>query len=104
MTKEIIGNPNEWHIEVYPRSAGDFGCASISSIRYDKGEAEQLQKEIENSIKRHIDRVRFTNVVYDSFICLGCNAYGETKKECEENCECDIEDIKNKLNNPSIKN
>lgn len=35
---EVVGNPNNWHIEVYPRSAGNFGYCSISSIKYNNRE------------------------------------------------------------------
>lgn len=79
-------NYNNWHIEVTPKTAGDFGGISISSIEYDKKEAESLQQEIEVNILRHIDRVSHTRVVYESYICSGCDTDYETEKEADDCC------------------
>lgn len=84
----IIGNPNDWVIEVEPKCAGDYGFASISSIRYTSDEAKDLQREMQSDIERHIDRVRYTRVVYNSYICEDCNASGDSEKEVKAECSC----------------
>ncbi len=84
MFNKIIGNPNDWHIEVYPKRAGDFGFCSISSVKYDAREAEVLADDIEEQINRHVDRVGHCRMIYDSYICLRCNTQYDTKKEAEE--------------------
>lgn len=89
MEKEIkkpIGNPNDWHIEVTPKRAGDFGSCSISSIQYDTKEAESLAKEMIDEIKRHVDRVSSCSMVYESWICPDCKDYFETYEEAK-NCK-----------------
>lgn len=83
---KVIGNPNNWHIEVYPKRAGDFGFASISSIKYDSKEAEDLAREIEQEIKRHVSGVSSCQMIYESWICVECENEFDTKKEAE-NCE-----------------
>jgi hypothetical protein len=86
---KIIGNPNDWEIVVEPKRAGDYGFASISSIRYSHDEAEDLQSEMRADIERHIDRVRYTSVKYNSYYCDDCGAYGDNKAEAEEACTCE---------------
>jgi hypothetical protein len=78
---KVIGNPNNWHIEVYPRSAGNFGYYSISSIKYNTKEAENLASDMQDEIKRHTNDVSGTRMVYDSFICLKCENEFDTEKE-----------------------
>lgn len=80
-------NPNDWHIEVYPRRAGDFGGISMSGIKYTEKEAENLQVDIQNEIRRHINGVANTSVVYDGWLCEECENEYSTKKEAEECCK-----------------
>lgn len=85
---KVIGNPNDWHIEVYPKRAGDFGFCSISSIKYDTVGAENLASDMEDNINRHVDGVSGCSMVYDSWICVECNVNFDTRKEAE-NCTHD---------------
>ena len=78
-----IGDPNNWHIEVYPKRAGDFGFCSMSSVKYDKKEAEDLAKEIEENIDRHIDGVQGCSMIYDGWTCPVCENYFDTKEEAK---------------------
>ena len=84
--KKPIGNPNNWHIEVYPKRAGDFGFASLSSIKYDTKEAEDLARDMQDEIKRHVDRVAGCSMIYESWICPECENEFDTYKEAE-NCD-----------------
>lgn len=82
----IKPDPNNWHLEIFPRSAGDFGSCSISSIQYDEREARDAQRDMENAINRHVDRVRHINVVYDGYLCE-CGNYFDNKQDAEECCK-----------------
>jgi hypothetical protein len=87
--KNVIGDPNEWHIEITPRRAGNFGSCSISSIKYRPREAEELAIEMKEQIKRHVDNVSYiSDIVYESFICTECDSNYETR-ESAENCDCE---------------
>jgi hypothetical protein len=78
-----IPNPNGWHIVVVPRNAGDFGFVSMSGVKYTPKEAEDLQDEITNEIKRHIDNISHCSVEYTGFVCSECGSFME---ELEEKC------------------
>jgi rubrerythrin len=92
-------DPNGWHIEVYPRSAGDFGFASMSGIRRDAREAGYMQREMQEQIERHVDnlpsRGARTQVVYDSWSCGECGYSFSTKSLADECCDdgCDDEEV-----------
>jgi len=79
-------NENAWHIEVCPRSAGNYGGFSISGIEYSESEAVNLQNDIMHEIKRHVNDISQCNVVYDGFICECGNEY-ETFIEAENCCK-----------------
>lgn len=79
-------NPNDWHVKVFPRRAGDFGHLSLSSIQYTDSEAQRLQKDMAADIKRHIDNVAGTRVEYDSYVCECGNSY-DTESEANECCD-----------------
>ncbi len=81
---EVVGNPNDWHIEVYPRRAGDFGYCSISSIKYSQKEAENLANDMISEIERHVDGVSGTRMIYESYICMKCGNQFENEKEALE--------------------
>ena len=80
-------NYNDWHINVYPKSAGDFGFGSISSVEYTENEAKILQSDMQDSISRHTDEVRHTSVEYDSWLCGECGNAQSTKEQANECCE-----------------
>ncbi len=81
------GDPNNWHIEVYPRNAGNFGICSISGIYYDDNQCEILSRDIMDEIKRHVNDVQGTYLVFDSFLCTKCGNHFNTSKEAEDCCK-----------------
>lgn len=89
MNKNMSSKPNynNWHIEVIPRQAGDFGFCSISSFKYTESQAKNLQSNIINNIKRHVDGIDSCNVIYESWFCDKCGEYYDDKKDAE-NCKC----------------
>jgi hypothetical protein len=64
-------DPNYWHIIVTPRIGSQY--TSIKPNLSDN-DAVSLQKEIMESIKRHVDSIEDLEVVYDSFICSECES------------------------------
>ena len=52
-------------VEVEPISAGNFGWASMSGVYYTERELESLSKDIVSQIKKHVDRVGSTRVVWE---------------------------------------
>lgn len=84
--KKPIGNPNNWHIEVYPKRAGNYGSVSISSVKYDTKEAEDLARDMQYEIKRHINGVAGCSMIYESWICQECQNEFNTYEEAE-NCD-----------------
>jgi len=81
----IKPDPNNWHIEVYPRRAGQFSGCSISGMKYSDSEADRLQKDIMEQIRWHVDDINSSNVIYDGYVCQCGNEY-ETKEEAENCC------------------
>ncbi len=91
-----------FRIEVTPRSAGDFGFASVSGMQRSEAEAERLCEDIAEQIRRHVDelpsrhmsRQRGVYVMWDSKpICSHCGSAwteegpyngGCCDKDCEE--------------------
>lgn len=68
-----------FRVEVYARSPGDFGFGFISGFRRSETEWEQECKEIASQIERHVDglpsRGAKTTVVWDAIdICEHCGA------------------------------
>lgn len=84
----IIGNPNDWSIQVIPKRAGEFGSSSIGFIEYSKQEAEQLMEEMQEAIKRHVDKVKNTYAEYNSYICTECEERFITRIDADShNCK-----------------
>jgi len=79
-------NWNNAYLEVYSRGAGDFGYFSMSGVKY---EDSRHLEEMEEQIKRHVNRVGSVNILFDGceWICGKCGDEFETKEEAE-NCHC----------------
>lgn len=71
------------YLIVYPRAAGDFGWASISSIEYDD---DRHLLEMKRQIERHVDNVQQARIAYDTWQCSKCGAQYETYDEAERCC------------------
>lgn len=65
-------------VEVYPRSPGDFGFASIGGMSRSEQEELRLCEEIAQQIRRHVDELpsrgnRGVDVVYETeTVCSHC--------------------------------
>lgn len=84
-----------FHVRVEPRSKGDFGFATISSIQYTPKEEEEACEEMVREIKRHVDRVGYIGVEYDAEqVCEFCGAQW-TEDDDNYNGGCCSQDIEN---------
>ena len=87
MSKEIIGNPDQAYLKVYPRRAGQFGGISISSIKWeDTNHLDDMQEQI----KRHVDDYGGSQIDYDAWLCPDCKCSYWEKEEAEE-CDCEVQ-------------
>ena len=78
-------NYDLWHLKVTPRSKGNYGTFSIGSMHYDQREAEDLQAEMSEAIKRHIDHVHSVDVEYEEYLCE-CGRGHESERKAKECC------------------
>ena len=81
---EAKPNYDSGYLRVEPKSAGDFGYVSISSIRY---ENDTHLSDMVDEIKRHIDRVSSATISYDCYVCGKCGNGYDTKNEAENCCK-----------------
>ena len=84
---KVKPNYNKWHIVVEPKSAGDFGGIRTNTVKYNKKEAENLQKDIMGEILIHIDRVESVRACYESYFCGKCGSEFCLKEEAEDCCK-----------------
>lgn len=79
-------DPNNWHIVVYPKSAGDLGGVYVSWIQHDERDAKGAQDRMVGDIRRHVDGVARVTIVH-SWLCPVCNLSHETKQGGEQCCQ-----------------
>lgn len=93
---------SNYRVETYPRRLGHFGSITVSDSFIEPNEARRIQQYKEDcesiitEIKRHVDGVGSSHVVFDSEpLCSFCGGRWTEKSETYNGGCCDKDEVNN---------